>query len=400
MPPPHRVLLAHNTYQVAGGEDSAFELDASVLAANGHDVVRFTRDNHEIDSYGTLERVRLAGRTVWNGTVERELAELIERTRPDVAHFHNTFPLISPAAYAACRAAGVPVVQTLHNFRLVCLNALLFRDGHICEDCVGRSPWPGVVHRCYRGSTAGSGVVASMLVVHRALRTWKRKVDLFLTPSEFTKTKLVEGGLPDDRIVVRPHLLEPDPGARPAATAGSYFLFAGRLSPEKGIGTVVRAFETLPDIPLKIAGDGPLRDELERAVRARALGNIEVLGRVSGSGVGDLLRDARAVLVPSVWYEVSPLIFVEGMAAGAPFISSDLPASRELLGENAGLLVPPGDVAEWTRAIRWAWEHPTEMRTTGAAGRKRFEARHTAERGYRTLIDAYELAAANASAGR
>jgi len=397
---PLKVLLGHNTYQVAGGEDTAFELDFRLLTANGHDVVRFTRDNAEIEGFGAVDRVRLAGRTVWNQGVYEELSQLLERERPNVAHFHNTFPLISPAAYAACRRADVPVIQTLHNFRLVCLNGLLFRDGHICEDCVGRTPWPGVVHRCYRGSAAGSSVVASMLVLHRAARTWKRRVDLYLTPSEFAKTKLVEGGLPADRVVVRPHFMDPDPGPRPASTPGKYFLFAGRLSPEKGIGTAVRAFASLPDVPLKIAGDGPLRGELERTAGREGLGNVELLGRVAPERVGDLMRDARAILVPSIWYEVAPMVFIEGMANGVPFVASELAATRELLGDSSGLVVPPGDVSEWTRAIRWAWDHPTEMRKMGVDARTRFEERHSSERGYRSLLDAYALAASFAAQRR
>src|SRR5581483_9761958 len=193
-----------------------------------------------------------AARTVWSRPAYRVLRELLRAHRPAVAHFHNTFPLISPAAYYACRAERVPVVQTLHNFRLLCPNALFFRDGRVCEDCLGKAvPWPGVAHKCYRGSRSASAAVCTMLTVHRALGTWHTAVDRFIALTDASRRKFVAGGLPADKIAVKANFVDPDPG--PGTGAGGYGVFVGRLSAEKGVGTLLKAWQQLGrDVPLKI----------------------------------------------------------------------------------------------------------------------------------------------------
>jgi hypothetical protein len=195
-----RQLLVHNRYQQPGGEDAVFEAEAALLQRHGHDVEQWVEDNREIP---TTPTARLAAHTVWSSPAVRRLEAILHRTRPEVVHFHNTFPLISPAAYVTCRRQGVPVVQTLHNYRLICPNAMLFRDGHPCEECVGRVvPWPGVVHACYRGSRAQTAVAAAMLATHRVRGTWTRDVDVYVALTQFARGKFLRGGLPETRIVV------------------------------------------------------------------------------------------------------------------------------------------------------------------------------------------------------
>ncbi len=246
------MLLLHNRYQQPGGEDQVFAAEGNLLEAHGHQVLRYTRHNDQVTDQNPLA---LAGATVWNQAVYRELRTLIRRERPQVAHFHNTLPMISPAAYYAARAEGVPVVQTLHNYRLLCPNALFYRDGQVCEDCLGKAvPWPGVVHACYRESRASSGAVATMLTAHRAIGTWKKAVDMYVALTEFARQKFVQGGLPAEKIVVKPNFIEPDPGS--GEGRGHYALFVGRLSQEKGVDTLLAAWEQLGEkVPLKIVGD-------------------------------------------------------------------------------------------------------------------------------------------------
>ena len=234
-----------------------FLAETALLESYGHRVVRYITHN---DRVAELNSVTLAGKTVWNSSAYRELRNLIHLEQPDVAHFHNTFPLVSPAGYYAARAEGVPVVQTLHNYRLLCPNALFFRDGGVCEDCKSKAiTWPGVVHKCYRGSRAASGVVTAMLTTHRALRTWRKKVDVYIALTEFARRKFIEGGLPAGKIIVKPNFVYPDPG--PGEGEGGFALFVGRLSFEKGVGTLLAAWEHLDRrIPLKIVGDGPLTE--------------------------------------------------------------------------------------------------------------------------------------------
>jgi glycosyltransferase involved in cell wall biosynthesis len=268
------VLVAHNRYQQRGGEDESTSLEIALLRSRGHKVTEFIEDNARISD---LSLSRVAVRTVWSRESYRRLRCLIREQRPDVVHVQNFFPLISPAVYYAARAEGVPVVQTLRNYRLLCANGLFFRDGHVCEDCLGKTlPWPGVVHACYRESRAGTVPVAAMISIHRALRTWTRMVDVYITLTEFARQKFPEGGLPAKRIVTKPNFVHPDPG--PGEGQGGYAMFVGRLSSEKGVGTLLEAWERLGGrIPLKVVGDGPLASRMIEASR-KPLG-IEWLGR-------------------------------------------------------------------------------------------------------------------------
>src|ERR1700724_3181862 len=256
------VLRAHNFYKQAGGEDHSFASEAAMLEAHGHKVIRYCQHNESIDR---MKPAALAARTVWSRQAYREIRALIKTHRPQVAHFHNTLPLISPAAYHAAQAENVCVVQTLHNFRLLCPNALLLRGGRICEECVGRTiPWPGAVHKCYRDSRSASAAVATMLAAHHALGTWRHAVDLYIALTPFSRDKFIAGGLPPEKIVVKPHFVDPDPG--PGRGRGRYGVFVGRLSPAKGLATLLEAWKKLAaPVPLKIVGDGPMAGGGQRA---------------------------------------------------------------------------------------------------------------------------------------
>src|SRR5215218_10268668 len=275
-----KILLIHNEYQQPGGEDQVFAAEAKLLEDNGQRVLRYSVHN---DQVAGMNLMTLAASTIWNRSSYHELRAVIHKERPQVAHFHNTLPLISPAGYYAAKAERVPVVQTLHNYRLLCPNALFFRDGHVCEDCQGKFvPWPGVLHACYRGSRPASAVVAAMLTTHRALRTWTEQVDVYIATTEFAREKFVQGGLPVEKLVVKPNFLHPAP--TPGKVQGDYALFVGRLSPEKGIGTLLAAWKRLRTrIPLKIVGDGPLAEEVANATKA--LERAEWLGRQPREGV-------------------------------------------------------------------------------------------------------------------
>jgi glycosyltransferase involved in cell wall biosynthesis len=382
-----KTLLVHNRYLQRGGEDEAFASESALLLANGHEVVEYLQDNRDI---GRLGRGRTAARTLWSRQAERRLRRLLERHRPEVAHFHNTFPLISPSAYYACRQTGTPVVQTLHNYRLLCAAATLFREGRVCEECIGRTiPWPGLWHRCYHRSAPQSAVVTAMLVLHLLLGTWQRQVDLYIALSEFARRKLIQGGLPPGRIVVKPNFLQLDPGA--GSGEGSYALFAGRLSPEKGVGPLLRAWRMLPRIPLLLAGEGPL---LQRARRqADSLGGVEVLGRCPRDELFRLMKGARFLVFPSLWYESSPMVIVESFACGLPVLAACQGAAAEIVEHGrTGLLVPPGDAKRLAEAAAWLWSRPAEARRMGREARAEFEAKYSAQRNYARLMEIYQTA--------
>jgi glycosyltransferase involved in cell wall biosynthesis len=383
-----KILAVHNRYQRPGGEDQVFVDETALLESRNHRVLRYEVHNDQVKQ---VNRLTLAKDTVWNTSAYRELGALIRRERPDVVHFHNTLPLVSPAGYYAARAEGVPVIQTLHNYRLLCPVALFFRDGGVCEDCMGKAvPWPGVVHRCYRGSLAASGVIATMLTIHRALRTWTEMVDVYVALTEFARNKFIEGGLPAGKIVVKPNFVAPDPGR--GQGGGGYALFVGRLAAEKGTGTMLAAWDRLGTrIPLKIVGDGPLRDRVVEAAARQS--NVEWLGHRPVEEVHALMGKADMLVFPSEWYETFGRVAVEAFAAGTPVIAANIGAVAELVEHGrTGLEFRPGDPEDLVTQVEWAMSHPAELRRMRDEVRAEFEAKYTAERNYRALMEIYEAA--------
>jgi glycosyltransferase involved in cell wall biosynthesis len=373
---------------IRAGEDVSWTGEQGLLLERGHDVVNYTRDNREIER---LSSWRTGLRTVWSMEDYRSLRETIRGCRPDVMTVHNFFPLISPAAYYAARAENVPVVQVLHNYRLLCLGSYLFRKGHVCEDCLGKSfPWPGVIHGCYRQNMAISGVVAAMLTTHRALRTWKRMVDVYVALTDFSKEKFIQGGLPAERIVVKPNFVHLDPGA--GKGNGGYALYVGRLSTEKGLDTMIAAWKELgQSFPLKIVGEGALADRVTQAAENNPA--IEYLGGKSSGEVAELIKRASFLIFPSRWYEGLPLTIIESYAAGTPVIASALGAMNSLVKHGrTGLHFRPGDATDLIRQVKWVLSHPAELAVMRREARCEFEAKYTADKNYEMLMHIYSLA--------
>lgn len=382
-----KVLTVHNEYQQAGGEDLVFEEEADLLESRGHRVTRYRASNDRVPELG---RARLAKETFWSSGAYRELRDIIRGARPDVMHLHNTFPLISPSAYYAASSEGVPVVQTLHNYRLLCPNGLFFRDGGPCEDCLGKAfPWPGVLHACYRESRPTTGLVAAMLSAHRALGTYSSKVDAYIALTEFARGKFTQGGLPSEKLYVKPNFVHPDPG--PGDGDGGYVLFVGRLSPEKGVQTLLSAWRRLGKraAPLKIVGDGPLAEVVARAAAANP--RVEWIGQKTPSEVSGLMRGALALVFPSEWYETFGRVAAESFAAGTPVIAADHGAVAELVDHGrTGLRFRPGDVADLAAQVVRLLDDGEERARMRLAARAEYEAHYTAEENYRRLIGIYE----------
>ncbi len=386
-----KLVVVHNRYRQVGGEDVVFDSEADLLRRHGHWVIEFTRDNKAISLTGVVSPLRLATGTVWAHDNCRALRELLGREQPDLVHLHNTFPLISPAAYYACRDAGVPVVQTLHNYRLLCAAATFVRNGTICECCLGRTvAWPGVVHRCYRGSRVATAAVGAMLGFHRWRNTWTQQVNRYIALTEFSRQKFIQGGLPGDRIAVKPNFVDPDPG--PGAGRGEYVAFASRLSPEKGAWTMLEAWRRLGRrVPLAVAGDGPERAAMEEA--AGGLGDVRFLGRLSRDGTLAVMKQARFLVFPAESYENFPLSIAEAFACGLPVVGSRLGATAEIVADgHTGLHFAPGDPDDLAAKVEWAWMHTPEMEEMGRAARAEYEAKYTGERNYALLMKIYEQA--------
>lgn len=376
-----RVLVAHNAYRHAGGEDSVVASEIALLRQRGHTVIEMRRDNDEIDAIG---RLSLAAQSLWSRRTSAEAAALIAAHRPHVAHIHNTLPLLSPSLHWACAAAGVAVVQTLHNYRLACPQAMFLREGKVCEDCLGRAPVAAVVHGCYRQSRAQSAVLVSGLVLHRSLGTWHSKVDRFVALSEFARNKLIQAGLPAARVVVKPNFID---APKPADIAREGFLYVGRLSPEKGVDVLAEACSTSPASGVRVAGTGPAEASLAQRQGMRLLGALD------GAGVLREMAHSRALVVPSICYENFPRTIVEAYACGLPVIASRIGSLAELVEPGVtGLLFEPGDARDLARAMCWAEAHPEQMAAMGRQARARYEARYTSAINHEQLLAIYHAA--------
>lgn len=377
-----KVLIAHNAYKLRGGEDIVAEAEAALLLRYGHEVVEYRRHNDELSNIGAFHA---AFDTLWSRRTVSELRALLVVSRPDVLHMHNTFPLISPSAYWAASQAGVPVVQTLHNFRLMCPQAMLLREGKVCESCVGRLPLPGVFHGCYRGSRAQTGVLAASLTLHRALGTWSTKVDRYIALNRFCRDKFVQGGMPGERIEIKPNFVDP-PVGQPRAARRSV-LFVGRLSHEKGVSVLAHAMREMPAERVRIAGTGP--DE-ELLLDSPAL---TLLGSLKPREIEDEMLSAIALVLPSIWYENFPRTLVEAFSCGLPAIASRIGALAEIVEDGVtGLLFEPGDPVDLREKVNWALAHPERMAEMGANARIVYQQLYAPERNCRRLIEIYSAA--------
>ena len=387
-----KILLVHNSYQQPGGEDVVFDQERQLLERAGHQVLTYCRSNWEIAGYSASKRLALAGRVVWARDTRQEIAALLRSQKPDLVHVHNTFLIVSPSVYAACKEAHIPVVQTLHNYRLLCPAADFYRDGHPCEECAEHTLWRGAFHGCYRESRAGTTSVALMLKVHRLLRTWTRMVDSYVAPTEFARRRFVAGGLPSERIMIKPSFVHPDPRGR--TDGGQHALFVGRLSPEKGPETLVTAWRLLGSrVPLMIVGDGPLSTPLAADAVHHGLGNISFRGRLTHAETFRAIKEASFLIIPSGCYETFSISTVEAFACGVPVICSRLGAMQEIVEDGrTGLHFTPGDPDDLAAKVEWAWNHPSQMAEMGRAARAEYEAKYTAEKNYACLMDIYQRA--------
>jgi len=384
-----KIILVHNQYRLPGGEDVVFEQERQLLQRNGHQVVVYERSNHEIDENSAVQRMVLLKNIIHSEATEREFSKLLAREKPELVHVHNTFVMVSPSVYNACAQAGVPVMQTLHNYRLLCPGATLYRDGHACEECMDHGLQRSVRYGCYRDSRMVTAAVATMLAFHRLGNTWNRKVDGYIALTEFARKKFVEGGLPAERIFVKPNFVSPDPGMR--RSSGDYAVCVGRLSPEKGMNTLLAAWTRLGNrIPLRILGDGPKRRELELLAQTSNLSSVSFTGHLPRQKAWEIIGNARCLIVPSECYETFALTVAEAFACGTPVICSRIGAMQEIVEDGrTGLHFTAGDAEDLAGKVEWAWAHPSQMDDMSREGRREYEAKYTAERNYDALLSIY-----------
>jgi glycosyltransferase involved in cell wall biosynthesis len=379
-----RILILHSRYLsgAASGENRVVDDEARLLIDGGHRVDVW--DPAPNSAHG-FRLMGTAARAIWSTEATARVRGLIRRSKAEIVHCHNLFPLLSPAVLRAASGEGAAVVMTLHNYRLLCLPATFIRDGRVCEDCLGRPPWPGVLHACYRDSTLGSAALATSLTLHNTFHTFDR-VAKYLAVSGFVRRKYVEAGWPYDRIEVKSNFASESPKRE---GPGRYFLYLGRLSPEKGVETLLSAWRR-SSARLLVVGDGPTA----RALKADAPPNVEFRPTVSPAEVPTLIREARALLLPSLWYEAQPRVILEAYAAGVPVLASDLGALPEAVGPDSGLLVAPGDAGSWADAIERLLDD-RESERLGHGAWRRWRDRYSPEHALQNLEDAYRRAVAS-----
>lgn len=384
-----KIVIVHNTYQQPGGEDVAVAAESNLLERRGHTVIRYSRSNDEMAMMSAPRRLLMVKDMIHSEKSKREMLDLIRDERPDLVHVHNTFMMVSPSVFEACREAGIPVVQTLHNYRLLCPGWSLCREGKVCEECIESGLWRGVWHGCYRDSRLMTAAVALMLQVHRMRGTWSHDVGGYVALTNFARDKFIEGGLPASRIGVKPNFLESDPGKR--SSSGGFALFVGRLSAEKGAEVVLRAWQKLKGtIPLVIMGDGPLREPLESEAAARNLSNITFAGWRSRGEILSAMKSASLLITPSLWYEGFPMTVVEAFACGIPVICSRLGGLREIVEDGStGLHFNPGDAEDLAGKLDLLWTQPSQLAAMGRAAREEYKRNYTAERNYELMMQIY-----------
>jgi glycosyltransferase involved in cell wall biosynthesis len=335
----------------------------------------------------------LLQKAIWSGDTYRDFGEMLRREKPDVVHVHNTWVMISPSIYQACKEAGVPVVQTFHNYRLMCPAGTFFREGKTCEECLDHGQWRSVLYGCYRDSRIITAAKALMLATHRRRGTWAG-IDCYIALSEFSRNQFLRGGFPAEKLFVKPNFVHPDPGM--GTDKGDYGLFIGRLSPEKRVSTILNAWTHLrTPIELFIIGGGPEAAQLEKEAARRHLTQVHFEGHLPRNKALTFMRRARFLIFSSEWYENFPVTIAEALACGVPVICSRMGAMQEIIEDGrTGLHFTPGHAEDLAEKVEWAWNHPERMQEMGREARREYEDKYTAEKNYPMLMEIYRHAVA------
>lgn len=380
------ILQVHNVQLHRGGADVVLDRERDLLLAHGHQVPRFVVENREIENIGKL---RAGLKAIWNREAIRQVQAAIVQHQPDVAHVHTPFPLLSPAVFRGIKSQGIPTVETVHSYRFSCINALFYREGKVCESCVGKKfSWPAIAHKCYKDSAAASTALASSLALHHLIGTFQHHVDAYLTLTDFAREKLLAEGFPAEKVLVKPNfVLGPQ---QPGAGGGQFAMFVGRLVPEKGIRTVVKAWQNIdPAMRLVIIGEGPLLPELQAL--AADMPNIEFHPWMPNADVLEKMRQAEFVVFSSEIYEAGPLVLMEAYSCGTPVVASDVGNFTTLVHpDRTGVRYRCGDADDLARQVNRLIEHPHLLQGMRQHAFQEYLERYSPEVNYGLLMDVYQ----------
>ncbi len=385
-----RILIVHNQYQQSGGEDSVVKAEFNILKNAGEDVYLYERSNKEFNDTFWIKKLKLLYDMKWSHKSYQDMRAILKKIHPDVVHFHNIFFILTPSVYQACKDEGVPVVQSLHNFRLLCSNALFFRNNKICEECIEKKDLNrGIVHKCYRNSRVLTTVIVRMLKFHWRRRTRQTIVDHFILASAFGRQKYIAAGIPKDQISIKPNVVYPD--TLKQNQDEGYALYIGRLSSEKGVSILLEAWKAIDYIPLKIAGDGPLASELKEYVRIHGITNVEFLGFISEEQYKICMSGAKFLVIPSICYENFPCVVVEAYSYGIPIVASNIGSLPEVVEDRVtGVIFGAGDTHDLTRKIEWIAKNEEGLKGIRKNILQQYEQRYSSRRIHEILMTIYK----------
>jgi glycosyltransferase involved in cell wall biosynthesis len=388
-----KILWLHNAARAnhTGGEDTVANMEEALLRSRGEEIIKYDRRNDEFTNYNLFQKASLFWNTSWSKRSYNDVTKLIRTRRPEIAHVHNYFPLLSPAVIWACHDQGVPVVLTLHNYRMLCCNGIFHRNGDHCHECVEHGPWRGVRYGCVNNSKAQTAAAARMIQTHQRLKTWQDAVTIYIGLTEYGIKPFLEMGIPRDKIEIKPHFIDPDPGV---GRDLGYALFVGRLIENKGVRQLVDVWSTIDNLPLKIVGEGPLGAELRE--QAAAMGaNIQFLGLQPSDEVLQQLHGARVLLVPSLHREGFPRVVTEGLACGVPIIASNVEPLPSIVQDgDTGLIFAARNLADLQAKIEQMNDDVEARQRMRHAARVDYENNYNADSNYQRLVDIYRQAIA------
>ncbi len=391
-----KVLMVHNFYGKAApsGENQVFESEKTLLQTRGHEVPEFTRHSDEIRAMGLWGTAQGALATPWNPWSFRAIRQAVTSLQPDVVHVHNTFPLLSPAIFHAIGNRFAKVL-TLHNYRLFCPAAIPMRNRQVCTDCLDtRSTLHALRHGCYRDSRLATLPLAASVVLHRILGTWRHQVDAFITLSDFQRNLMVASGLPMEKVHVKSNFYPGLPMVLPWQERKPYVVFVGRLTTEKGVVSLLRAWQAwganAPE--LRMVGDGVLRPKLERMGAGLP---VRFLGHISGAEAQAQIAAAHLLILPSEWFEGFPMVVREAFAFGTPAAVSNIGPLPSIVQHGcSGVVFSPANPQSLLVQVRTAWETFGMLKRLGQGARGEFETKYTEEVNYATLMAIYQQALA------
>ena len=381
------VLLIHNYYQNPGGEDKVFKNEYNLLKSNNVNVSKFIVNNNEIE----LNNKFMVGiNSIWSFYYYKKLSKILKSNNYHIVHVHNTHAKLSPSIYYACKNYGIPVILTLHNYRICCPKATLFRKNNVCELCVKRHfPYHGIYYKCYHNSILHSIILSLSIAFHKKIGTYRQTINHYIALTNFSRNIFVKAGIPRKKISVKPNFIVSDSSF--SKRNKKYFLFIGRITKEKGIKTLLRTWALNKDYPLKIVGDGDLKEYVKHEIKQKSLKNVEYIGHISSEDtIIKLLRNSYCLIVPSLWYEGFPMTIVESFNTGTPVIASNIGSLSEIVQhKNNGLLFMPDDAHDLSLKVKWAWNNENYINLYSINARKEYEKKYTSQENFNQLMAIY-----------